>query len=382
MKKASFTSGAFLFFVGALLALMTVTPQSAQAQVSGWSIEIIGLPRGGIVPLGDVIDASGELKVIPGMNARISGPPGTPENSIEVFLEAEVRGANVQEFSRCNGIIATAITQKFRAPRTITANDFTGSGGIGIESDTQNEGCTDDLEDKRPTSLPAGQYFIKLTVRRNDASKEILATTEDYIDVVAASVTEINARWLGPEGEITSTSPTIDFQADKTGTVYVYEQTRPGQTAQEAITNPQALCLEYPFLQAGTSNVTYQYPGNARKGLQYGKSYFGFVLLKIEGIGGRIETKSSEIVRFYVRNNDPNYNNLVNALTNAPDDISSTFANLTSSGYTLNFSNSNPIKISSDGGRTTQTLDITQFLSRLSELSRMGVKLTAGLSDN
>ena len=380
MKKASFVGGPslwFFTFVVALGVLMILLSPDVQAQPQGWDIRVSGVPASA-VPLGDVIDASGELKVIPGMNARISGPAGTGEGTVEVILLAAVRAQGVQGFPLCNGSIATAETQKFRAPRTITANDFTGSGGIGILSDTRNQPCIDDLTNKRPSALPAGRYELVLSLLRA-SNREVLYNGESnpvVIEVIAASAAEINARWVGPEGEVTSTSPTIEVQADKAGTVFVYEQVRPGQTAQEAITSPTSLCLNAPFPTTGTVVIPYRYPGNAVKGLQFGKTYFGFVRITLQGVGGRTETKDSEIKSFFVKNNDPNYGNLTNALSNSPDPLGSTYSNLLSTGFIVNYSSSNPVKISEDGGRTLRNYDITQFLTLLGELSRRGVRLS------
>jgi len=96
----------------------------------------------------------------------------------------------------------------------------------------------------------------------------------------------------------------------------------------------------------------------------------------LQGVGGRTETKDSEIKSFFVKNNDPNYGNLTNALSNSPDPLGSTYSNLLSTGFIVNYSSSNPVKISEDGGRTLRNYDITQFLTLLGELSRRGVRLS------
>jgi hypothetical protein len=74
--------------------------------------------------------------------------------------------------------------------------------------------------------------------------------------------------------------------------------------------------------------------------------------------------------------NDPNYNSLVMALSNAPDPIGSTYENMVNMGYMLSFSTSNPIRIQ-EGNGPLRPIDITQVLTLLGDLGRRNVRVNA-----
>ena len=106
-----------------------------------------------------------------------------------------------------------------------------------------------------------------------------------------------------------------------------------------------------------------------------GRKYSWGIEVQIVGGGGQRQTRRSTLYSFTVSTNDPGYLSLLGMLNTIGDPISSTFANLSSSGYTLALSASNPIYI--DEGQGPRRVDITDVLAKLQEAARRGVTFKA-----
>lgn len=347
-----------------LLAQYSITPQ---------------FPAIGTASISDYLGKDQKLKPVSGQSLLITGPAGA-----EVTLSVAVNGAGVQGVGRCNSTIASATTRAFPilgGSRSLTASDFTGTRGIGISTSSENQGCIDDLAEKVTQgvgTIPAGRYSLDFTL--NDArTGAVLATAQHVIEITSASVTEISMNLVSPaNGEILNTTNNISFQFDagETGKLFVYEHSNPGQSAEDATRAGGLLVLEAPFASRGSSTIAYIYPGpNARRPLQVGRKYSWGIEVQIVGGGGQRQTRRSTLHSFTVSSNDPGYLSLLGVLNTIGDPVSSTFANLSSSGYTLALSASNPIYL--DEGQGPRRIDITEVLTRLQDAARRGLTLKA-----
>lgn len=384
MKKSFLGSGivvsAFALALSLGILFVLATPQSAVAQ-TGWSMQI-DIPETNVLILANYMGIDRKLKPVPGQNVRITPPPGTTGNTI-VTLTAVVRGEGLVGLSSCNGVISTATTVKFTIPptgRTLTASDFTSSGGIGIQTSTDTKKCIDDLSDlvsKGVGSAPPGQYILDLTAN-NAATGAQLASKSRTITIIAASAAEVNLNLISPlNGEsISQISPTFQFDAQKAGKLFVFEHNTLSQSSEDAIRdlNSPLKALDASFSQTGQNQITYSYPGNARRLLQVGKKYTWFIRAEVLTGGGRSETKRSPLYTFTFTSSDPNFITLQNALSNAAPDISNSYTNAASSGYRLNYSGSNQAQLQ-EGNNPPRTIDINQALSILNRLSAGGVKI-------
>lgn len=336
-------------------------------------------PAIGTASISDYLGKDRKLKPVAGQSLLITGPSGA-----EVTLSVAVSGSGVQGVGRCNSTIATATTRPFSlqgTSRTLTASDFTGTRGIGISTSSENQGCIDDLSEKVSQgvgTIPAGRYSLDFTL--NDARTGApLASASHVIEITSASVTEISMNLIAPvNGEVINTTNNISFQFDagETGKLFVYEHSNPSQSAEDATRAGGLLVMETPFTTRGSNTVIYNYPGaNARRPLQVGRKYSWGVEVQIVGGGGQRQTRRSALHSFTVTTNDPGYLSLLGMLNTIGDPISSTFANLSSSGYTLALSASSPIYI--DEGQGPRRIDITEVLSKLQEAARRGLTFKA-----
>ncbi len=381
MKKASLISESFVgvfllaLSLNALITVMSTAPANAQQYTITPQFPPIGTAS-----ISDYLGKDRKLKPVSGQSLLISGPAG---QEIEVYLSVQVSGSGVQGVSSCNGVIATAETRPFRlaGTRTLTASDFTGRSAIGVARSTENQKCIDDLSEKVSQGLgtiPAGRYIIDFTL--NNARGGVLATAQHVIEITAASVTEITANLVSPaNGEVlTSTNNiTFQFETQQAGRLFIYEHSLPTQSAQDAVKPGGILVMEAPFTR-GQTTMVYVYPGaHARRPLQVGRKYSWGIEVEIVGGGGQRQTRSSTLYSFTVTSNDPSYLNLLTTLNTIGDPISSTFTNLTASGFTLAFSASNPIMI--DEGQGPRRIDVTEALRRLSEAAKRGLRLNARL---
>jgi hypothetical protein len=381
MKKVSLFSGSSIVtFLFALLLggfATVVYPSSAEAQYTITP----QLPPIGTASISDYLGKDRKLKPVSGQSIILTGPSGV---RTEVTLSVIVSGSGVQGVASCNGQIATATTRPFvlEGSRTLTASDFTGRSAIGIATSTENQGCIDDLSEKVAQGLgtiPPGRYMLEFTL--NDArSGNRLAYAQHPIDITVASVTEITANLVSPaNGEVlTSTNNiTFQFETQQAGRFFIYEHSLLTQSPEDATKPGGILVMEAPFTRGQTSAL-YVYPGtHARRPLQIGRKYSWGIEVEIVGGSGQRQTRRSTLYSFTVTSNDPSYQNLLTALNTIGDPISSTFTNLTASGFTLAFSANNPIMI--DEGQGLRRIDVMEALRRLSEAAQRGLRLNARL---
>ncbi|MBI3586707.1 MAG: hypothetical protein HY088_06225 [Ignavibacteriales bacterium] len=390
MKKVSLVGrSVFSFFFIALVLTLTMTfvaPSHAYAQDPAWNMTI-NIPDIDVLVIANYIGIDRKLKPVAGQSVAITGPS---TKATTVTLSAVVVGSNILGLSECNTTVSTATTQKFTVSgsRNLTASDFTGGGGIGIQTSQDNQKCIDALSDKVQQGVgtaPPGNYSLSLTLNEVDAKGSfvrVLATAGKTISITAASSAEVVLNLIAPNNgeQINQTNPTFSFDAQKEGKLYVFEHSTRSQSADEATRdlNGSLKCMEYAFNTRGTGQVTYQYPGNATRMLQAGKKYSWFIQSVINVGGGKTETKRSAIYSFTVGSNDPAYAALMSALSSAPDPIGSSFANVTNQGYSLAFSSVNAIRVKIGDG-TWQSIDLVKLQSLLAEITRRNLKVTASI---
>ena len=370
---------AFLWLLTPLalgLLLNAATPSYTNAQ--GWGV-IINMPQTDMLVIANYVGIDQKMKPVAGQSITIQAPTATTTD--QVYVEAHVVGANILGLDKCNGEIAWARTKDFAVTgsKTLGASDFASSGGVGIEdSGPDPNPCLDDLVKKISEGVgtaPPGRYTLNIRLFKY-STKALLAQADNVIEIIAASAKEVNLNLISPANgdQVTSMSPTFNWDAQKEGTLYVFEHSTQGQSAEDAIRPGGLLCLEYQFTTKGTGQMTYLYPGNGKRPLQVGKKYSWYISASIATGGGQTETRKSPVYSFTVSSNDPNYTSLLNALSNAADPIGSTFSNLLTSNYTLAYSTSNPIRMRI-GGSSARSLDISELLKKLSELAQSGVRV-------
>lgn len=386
MKKVSLVGGSvfsFLFIGLVLATAMTfITPSHAYAQDPAWSMTI-NIPDIDVLVIANYIGIDRKLKPVAGQSVAVTGPATAPT---EVTLTAVVVGSNILGLNECNTTVATATTQRFtvNGSRNLTASDFTGSGGIGIQTSQDNQKCIDALSDKVQQGVgtaPPGNYSLSLTLNEVKTGR-VLATAGKTISITAASSAEVVLNLIAPNNgeQITQTNPTFSYDAQKEGTLYVFEHSTRSQSPDEATRdlNSSLRCMAYSFNTRGAGQVTYSYPGNASRPLQVGKKYSWFIQSVISVGGGKTETKRSPIYSFTVGSNDPAYAALMSALSSAPDPIGSSFTTIASQGYTLALSSSNSIRLRIGDG-TWQNIDLVKLQSVLAEIARRNLKVTANI---
>jgi hypothetical protein len=339
------------------------------------------MPETDILLLANYVGVDRKLKAVGGQSLTIQAP--TPTTKEAVYIEAHVSGSGILGLDNCNhGEIAWARTKVFTITgnKTLGASDFASSGGIGIQdSGPDPSPCVDDLAKKVSEgtgAAPPGHYTLHIILFKNNPVTK-LAEDSHTIDIIASSTKEINLNLISPTNgeQVASSSPNFNWDAQKEGTLYVYEHSNSGQSAEDAVRSGGLLCLQLDFTQTGTGQATYLYPGNAKRPLQVGKKYSWYIAASIATGGGQPEIRKSPIYSFTVTSNDPNYTRLLNALSNAADPIGASFSNLLSNNYTLAYSSSNPIKMRVGGG-SSNSLEISELLKKLNELAQSGVHIS------
>lgn len=384
MKKAVTAGG--MVFAGLLFlfafGLFVATPTPALAQT--FSMSFNNLPEDN-VPLSTYIGLDRKLKAAPGQTLDIMVLPALTA-PLEVQLSATVTAQSVVGVPECSGVVGSAVTRVFTisgSGRTLSTNDFSGSSTIGITNSSENQRCIDALADKIQNgvaSLPAGIYRISASL--NDAKTGAqLATAEHVITISGSSTTEAVINLTAPSNdERVPEGPQVVFIFDTSipGRLLCFEHSTLSQSPQDATRdlNSPLKCVDYAVNSRGTIQVTATYPGISARPWMAGKKYSWLFLGSASSGGGTTTTRSSPIWSFAVMSNDPMYNSLVMALSNAPDPIGSTYQNMINMGYMLAFSSSNPIRIQ-DGNGPLRSIDITQVLTILNDLSRKNVRVEA-----
>jgi hypothetical protein len=173
-------------------------------------------------------------------------------------------------------------------------------------------------------------------------------------------------------------SPQVVFIFDTSipGRLLAFEHSNVMQSPEDATRdlNSNLKVLDVAVTSRGTNQITAVYPGDALRPWLPGKKISWLFLGSASTGGGATETRRSPVWSFTIVSSDPNFTNLLNALSSAPDPIGSTFANLLSSGYILAYSNTNPIRFQ-EGNGLAQTIDISQVLALLNELAQSNVSL-------
>ena len=384
MKKAVIADGMVFASLLLILAfgLLIATPTPALAQT--FTMSFNNLPTDNVA-LSTYIGLDRKLKAAPGQTLDISvNPPLTAP--LQVRLSASVTAQSVVGVPECSGVVGSAVTHAFTisgSGRTLSTNDFSGSSVIGIASSSESQSCIDALADKIQNgvaSLPAGIYRISASL--NDATTGAqLATAEHVITISGSSTTEAVINLSSPSNdERVPQSPQVVFIFDTSipGRLLCFEHSTLSQSPQDATRdlNSPLKCIDYAVNSRGTNQVTATYPGISARPWMAGKKYSWLFLGTASTGGGATDTRRSPIWSFTVVSNDPSYNSLMTALSNAPDPIGSTFENMLNMGYVLTFSSSNPIRIQ-EGTGPLRPIDISQVLTLLGDLGRRNVRVNA-----
>lgn len=384
MKKVLLAGGAGLVRLSLILVVLGIAcflAPSSFAQGNSYSVSFVGMPTGSI-GLSSYIGLDRKLKTdVSGQLLRISvSPPLTAPKRVRLSVLVSATGSSVTE---CNGTIATAQTVVFEisgAGRDLGASDFAGSG-IGIQSSTENQRCIDALADKIQTgvaAIPTGIYSIDATL--NDATTGAqLGSGSHAITIESASTTEATINLTSPaNGEQVPLSASVVFTFDNSipGRLYAFEHSRLSQSPDDATRdlNSSLKILDVPITQRGTNQIVATSPGIALRPWMANKKVSW---LFVGQMPGSTDIRRSSVWTFTVVPSDPAYNQLATALANAPDPIGSTYTNLTSAGYSLSFSASNPVYIQEGDGGSQRSADITQVLTLLSGLASRNVRVTA-----
>lgn len=385
MKKVLLAGGAGLVRLSLILVILGIVcflAPSSFAQGNSYSVSFVGMPSGSVA-LSNYIGLDRKLKAdVAGQLLRISvSPPLGGPKRVYLSVDVSASGSSVNE---CNGTIATARTVVFEisgAGRNLGASDFTGSSGIGIQNSTENQPCIDALADKIQkgvASIPTGIYSVKATLY-DDATKGELASGFHDITIEAASTTEATINLTSPaNGEQVPLSASVVFNFDNSipGRLYAFEHSRLSQSPDDATRdlNSSLKILDLEVTQRGTNQIVATSPGIALRPWMANKKVSW---LFVGQMPGSTDIRRSSVWTFTVVPSDPAYNQLVTALANAPDPIGSTYTNLSSAGYTLSFSATNPVFIQEGEGGSQRSADITQVLTLLSGLASRNVRVTA-----
>ena len=385
MKKVVWSGGAVFasLLLVIALGLFVASPTPALAQQT-FSMTFNDLPTDN-VPLSTYIGLDRKLKAAPGQTLSIVVSPRLTSER-RVRMSVAITATGVVGVPECTGGVANATTEVFTisgSGRTLSTNDFTGSSSIGISASSTNDKCIDALADKIQkgvASLPSGMYDINASL--NDAQTGApLASASHVIAIAGSSTTEAIINLTAPSsGEQLPQGGQVVFIFDTSipGRLLAFEHSNLLQSPEDATRdlNSPLKIIDYAVNSRGTNQVTAIYPGIALRPLLAGKKVSWLFLGSASTGGGATETRRSPVWSFTIVSNDPNFSNLVNALSGAPDPVGSTFTNLTSSGYMLAYSNSNPVRIQ-EGDRPFRTIDISQVLALLNDLARRNVRLNA-----
>jgi hypothetical protein len=384
MKKVLLAGGAGLVRLSLILVVLGIAcflAPSSFAQGNSYSLSFVGMPTGS-VGLSDYIGLDRKLKTnVAGQLLRISVSPAlTTPKRVRLSVVVSANGSSVRE---CNATIATAQTVSFEisgSGRDLGTSDFAGSG-IGIQNSTENQACIDALADKIQegvASIPTGIYSIDATL--NDATTGApLATGSHAITIESASTTEATINLTSPaNGEQVPLSASVIFTFDNSipGRLYAFEHSTLSQSPDDATRdlNSSLKILDLEVTQRGTNQIVATSPGIALRPWMANKKVSW---LFVGQMPGSTDIRRSSVWTFTVVPSDPAYNQLVTALANAPDPIGSTYTNLTSAGYSLSFSATNPVYIQEGEGGSQRSADITQVLTLLSGLASRNVRVTA-----
>lgn len=389
MKKVLLADGAgFLRFCAVLAALGTwlFLAPSSFAQTNTYTLQFVGLPSGS-VDLTQYIGLDRKLKAdVAGQILRITvTPPLTQPKSVVLTIVVSASGLSI---TPCNGVIATATTNAFQisgAGRELGSAAFTGTSAIGVQSST-NQPCIDALADKMSnggTSIPAGTYTLEASLYdASDRTKKLNAIDPSQpavIQISGASTNEDVINLTSPQnGEQVTQASTIVFTFNNSvpGRLLAFEHsslTQPPEDATRDLSSPLKI-LDVPVVALGSNQIVAIYPGTAVRPWLAGKKISWLFL------GDSPSSSSpprSPIWSFMVVSNDPVFNQLITALSVAPDPLGSTYMNLLNSGYTLAFSSSNPIYLQEGEGGIPRTVDIEQVLALLADLARRNVRINA-----
>jgi hypothetical protein len=386
MKKLLLAGGAGWLRACAALAVLGIafllTP-SSHAQTSSYSLEFIGFPDGA-AQLSDYVGLDRKLKAnVAGQTLQISiSPPLSTPRKVRLSIVVSAQSSIVKE---CNTTIATATTVPFAisgSGQSLGSSDFTGSGGIGIETSNTTQSCIDALADKIQNgvaSIPTGLYHISATL--NDAtSGALLGAGSHTVTIQTASTIEAVINLTSPaNGEQVPQSASVVFSFDNSipGRLLAFEHSTVSQSPQDATRdlNSPLKVFDLDVKSTGNNQITATSPGIATRPWMAGKKYSWYFL---GSYPGSTNTKPSAVYTFTVVPSDPEYARLVAALAGASDPIGSTFSNLINSGYLLNLSTGRFTLQEGENG-TSQVIDGTRLLSLLSDLARRNVQLKVGV---
>jgi len=389
MKKVLLAGGAGLVRLSLILVALGIAcflAPSSFAQGNSYSLSFLGMPEGN-VDLSRYIGLDRKLKAdVAGQLLRISiSPPLTTPKRVVLSVVVSASGSSVTE---CNTQIATAQTVVFDLSgvgRDLGASDFTGSSGIGIQTSSQNQQCIDALSDKIQkgvAAVPTGIYRIDATLNEAPPSGRILGSGSHTITIESASTTEANINLTSPaNGEQVPLSASVIFTFDNSipGRLYAFEHSRLSQSPDDATRdlNSSLKILDVAVTQRGTNQIVATSPGIALRPWMANKKVSW---LFVGQMPGSTDIRRSAVWTFTVVPSDPAYNQLVTALSNAPDPIGSTYTNLLTAGYTISFSASNPVYIQEGDGGSQRSIDISQVLTLLSGLASRNVRVTAAVT--
>jgi hypothetical protein len=367
----------------AVLGIAFILTPPSYAQKRTYTVEIVGLPQGS-APLSDYIGLDRKLKAnVAGQTLQISvDPPLSTPLKVRLSIVVTAQSSIVKE---CNTTIATATTVPFDLSgggRSLGASDFTGGGGIGIQTSTTNQSCIDALADKiqnGTANIPTGIYQISATL--NDASTgALLGSGGGSSTIQTGSTAEATINLTSPgNGDQVPQSASIVFSFENSipGRLLAFEHSSVTQSPQDAARdlNSTLKVFDVDVPHSGSNQVVATSPGVATRPWMAGKKYSWYFLGSYPGSSN---TKASAIYSFTVVPSDPEYARLVAALSNAADPIGSTFSNLINSGYTLNTSTGRLTLQEGENG-ASQIIDATRFFSLLADLARRNVQLKVGV---
>ncbi|MBM4161622.1 MAG: hypothetical protein FJ217_11060 [Ignavibacteria bacterium] len=388
VKKGVWAAGTtfvFLFVIFAMgLYIGSPTTTLAQTQPS-FNMVFQNLPTDN-VSLSTYVGLDRKLKAAPGQTLEIVVTPPLTAPRL-VYLQARVSIESIVGVDRCLNASFSATTRAFEvrgSGRVLTTNDFSGSSSIGIASSEENSACIDALADKIQqgvASLPSGIYVTEASLYDAQTHAQLGPTARHTITIAGSSATEAVINLTAPtSGEQLPQSPQAVFIFDTSipGRLLAFEHSNLLQSPEDATRdlNSPLKIVDVPVSTRGTHQVTATYPGLALRPWLAGKKISWLFLGTTSSGGGATETRRSPVWSFTIISSDPNFTNLLNALSGAPDPIGSTFANLLSSGYMLAYSTTNPIRIQ-EGDSPARTIDISQVLALLNDLARRNVRLNA-----
>jgi hypothetical protein len=388
MKKLLLAGGAGLWQLSTALMIVGLTcflAPTLHAQASSYSVTFVGLDVTS-ADLSTYIGLDRKLKTsVPGQSLVITvSPPLTKPQQVRLTLVVSASGSSVTE---CNRVIATAVTVPFTISgggRTLGASDFTGTGGVGVQTSDTYQPCIDALSDKIQkggSSMPYGIYTVSATL--NDASTNAVLKTESKpITIQSASVVEAILNLTSPSnGDQISQSPSIVFSFENSipGRLLVFEHSTLSQSPDDATRddNSPLKMVDLDVTKTGAPQITATYPGTALRSWTGGRKYSWYFRGASTSTTGSTDVRKSPIWSFTVLSNDPNLTRLVNALSAAPDPVSSTYTNLANSGFTLNLTGTFYLQEGDNGTPQRQSLD--QILSLLADLARHNVAIKASV---